>query len=173
MKKLLTVLLVVSLLMSLSVSAVFADNSQNNNPGNAPASISPSSSPVAVMSKESEQIQEMNQVINKFAEDRLEPDALKLKTMTQLQEQLQLTEECKLELQTMSQLYKNMDEEQQVKNQGAIETLRLQIRDAQKYALQIRLETKTESRLLIQECIANGAPTTEEVEEAAEIIGEL
>ncbi|MBN2853726.1 MAG: hypothetical protein JXQ23_13400 [Clostridia bacterium] len=174
MKKILTVLLIVSLLMSLSVTAVFAENAQNNNPENTPAaSGQPSESPVSVMTKASEQSQEMNQVINKFVEGRLEPAALKLKTTAQLQEQLQLTEECKLELQIMSQLYQNMSEAQKSQNTDAIEALKIQIRDTQKYNLQIRLETKIQSRLLIQDCTANGIPSEDEVAEAAEIISEL
>lgn len=189
MKKILTVLLIASLLISVSATAVLAAGSQNNNPGNSPAAsqpgIQPSETPggqtagllsgpaIQIQNRVETQQRQMNQYYAQFEENRLDPLQLRTQTREQLQVQLQLTEECKLELRAMSEAYRNMTDEQRASASEDIKTLRSQIRETQKYNLQIRLETKDQLRLQLQDCIADGTPSEDEVEEAAEIISEL
>ncbi|MBN2852530.1 MAG: hypothetical protein JXQ23_07330 [Clostridia bacterium] len=189
MKKVLTVLLIASLMMSVSVTAVFAAGSQNNNPGNSTSSPMQTVKPSAVPSGQAggllsgsafmfqnraeEQKMQMNQYFAQFEENRLDPDQLRTQTRAQLQTQLQLTEECKLELRLMNETYRNMTAEQREAAIDDIIALRQQIRSVQKYNLQIMLAAKDQLRLQLQDCITDGTPTEDEVAEVTEVLSEL
>ncbi len=168
MKKILTILLIVSIMMSISITAVLAEGSRGNNPFTSPNESAPQfefkpESPQALMSK----------TVSQFTENKLEAAELKTQTNATLQQQLLLTEDCKLELRVMNEAYKNMSEAQRAENVDAMEELRHQIKSTHKYNLQVLVATQLHARILLEECIVDETPSEDEIEEVSEVLDEL
>ncbi len=169
MKKIITILAVVALVSGMAFAAVSAQGPQGGGGSDNGNTATGQAGSDSTQSKNTE----MNQRFEGFAQNKYNASELGTKTRNQLENQRRITSEFKHELKQMHESYQNMGEEQRAMLGDEIEALRNQIKEAQRYALQINTAQKEQARNLVGECVAAGAPDEGEVEEALELVDEL
>lgn len=182
MKKILLVLLVISVMLSLIVTTAIAEGSQASNPSTVQQGMQSTTqtgtqqgarTTTQADAQSGAQQGQMNQYQNRFEENKLDAEQLRTQTRAQLDEQYQLTYEYKAQLRIMNQTYCNMSEQERAANAENIENLMQQVREAQRYTLQISFATQKQARNLYTCVEQNGIPAEEEVEEVIDMINEL
>ncbi len=108
-----------------------------------------------------------------FEERKLERALIRTATKEQLKEQLAIIKGYKEQLQALRETIEGLPEEERAEYADEIAALKAQVKDAQKYRLVIRAESKEAIREIFPGVKASGFPTTEDVDAFAPIVDEL
>jgi len=183
MKKFIAGLLIAMVILTASMPVAFAEKKNDNgNNGKKPEKTENSAKndngkKEDAHSKNYERKMQMLNARADFEERKLAREQLRKQRKEELKLQQQLVKQYKQELKALLLELEGMSEEELAEYGDAvaadIEALKLQIRDAQKYKLEIGEAIREQIRVIFPGMMPKGPPTEEEVEEIEEVIEEL
>lgn len=170
MKKTLTALLVGLIIISMFASIAFAKSEQS---GNGPGNVNKETGD---QSKEQSReqisacIQAVERLCSGFEENKLQRNQIMTATKEQLHVENQLVIGYKQEMKNIRTMLDSMTKEEYAEREQEIKSLMNQIREVQKYSLQIKTAMRTKARELSSIVETTELPTAEIVEYAAGLI---
>ncbi|MEX1308497.1 MAG: hypothetical protein AB1Z19_08215 [Eubacteriales bacterium] len=172
MKRFLILLLIVTLIFSFAAPVAYADKGGNGKGNSDEKSNNGKSAEAAEKNAERKAAREELKL--DFEDRKAERAELREMKKDQLAEQRELTKAYKQQLRQMLLDMEGLSEEEQAAMAEDIAILQQQIRDAQKYSLEIKAATKAGMSEIMPGVRAQGFPEEEEVEEIVEqVLDEL
>jgi putative lipase involved disintegration of autophagic bodies len=179
MKKILLSLLIIMLITCLIIPVALAGKSKSNN-SNKPATQKQEvrqnkSQEKKVTNKERLESRKSARKEKKaaFEKSQLERQELKKATKETLEKQRNIIRRYKIELHKLNQQLKGMSQDERTEYAEEIKSLRQQIKDAQKYRLEIIHTSRKEIRKLYKNTKPCGTPSNEETQNITELLDGL